>query len=929
MPQMVWTTSSEGDLDYCNRRYLDYLGMTFDEAVADGWRSVVSPADVPVCEARWAQSLQSGDDYEVEYRLHRADGSYRWHLARAVPLRASDGNIRFWVGTCTDIHDAREALQALRQSEERLRSVLMNTPTVIFALDPRGVFTLSEGEGLAALGVTPGQVVGQSVFDLYRDHPEVLAHCRRALAGERVTAVTQVAGRTFENVFSPLKDAGDGMTGVIGVATDVTQRARAEAALRENERRLRATFEASPFGIVQVDAEGRLSGSNRVFQRMLGYTTEDLHRKTLHDITHPDDLAEDRRLHGEMLAGRRDSYSLEKRYLCRDGRWFWANQTVSLVRDDQGRPWFGIGAVEDITERRAAEQALRASEGRYRGLVEFSPEGVVVYCEDRLVYANPAALALFGASHPEQLLGRLVFDVVHPDFHALARERARRSQEEGQPSPLTEQKYLRLDGTAFDVEAVSTPVTWEGKAAGQVLIRDISERKRTEEAVRCAQEELEARVESRTAELARANQALQDEVIERQWTEVELQKVLAQSEQMLAAITSILIGVDELGQVTTWNAAARRAFGKDRNDVLGQPFDACDIRWDWPAVRKAVAECEATQQPVRADDVRYMRDGKECFLGITINPVCGYSDVPMGFLLLAADITERRLLESQLGHAQKLESIGQLAAGIAHELNTPIQYVGDNTRFLQDSFADLLGLLRAHSALADAARRGPIPAALLDAVEAAAESADLEYLLGEIPNAITQSLEGVDRVAAIVRAMKEFSHPGTAHKTAVDLNRSLESTATVARNEWKYIADLVTGFDGDLPLVPCLPGELNQVFLNIIVNAAHAIGDVVGDGAGGKGTITVTTRAVPPAAPTHAEIRIADTGTGIRPEIRSRIFDPFFTTKGVGRGTGQGLAIAHGIVVEKHGGTIVCESEMGQGTTFVIRLPLDGGGGGA
>ncbi|MBV9849173.1 MAG: PAS domain S-box protein [Armatimonadetes bacterium] len=454
-------------------------------------------------------------------------------------------------------------------------------------------------------------------------------------------------------------------------------------------------------------------------------------------------------------------------------------------------------------------------------------------------------------------------------------------------------------------------------------------RTRWEESLRCAGGELEARVQGRTAELAQANQALQDEIVERRRAEAELQRVLAQSEQMLTAITSILIGVDEDGHVTTWNAAARRAFGRERDEMLGRPFADCGIEWDWPAVNRAIAECRATRRPARAEDVRYVRDGKKRFLGITLNPISGHGDGPMGFLLLAADITERRLLESQLAQAQKLESIGQLAAGIAHELNTPIQYVGDNARFLQESFADLEGVLRTYAALAEAARSGPVPAALLEDVEAAAERADLEYLLGEIPTAIAQSLEGVERVAGIVRAMKEFSHPGTAHKTAVDLNRAIESTLTVARNEWKYVADLVTDLDPALPPVPCLPGELNQVFLNIIVNAAHAIGDVVGDGAGGKGTITVTTRAVPPAAPTRAEVRIADTGCGIPPEIRGRIFDPFFTTKGVGRGTGQGLAIAHGIVVEKHGGAIACESEVGRGTTFVIRLPLQEEGGGA
>ena len=188
-------------------------------------------------------------------------------------------------------------------------------------------------------------------------------------------------------------------------------------------------------------------------------------------------------------------------------------------------------------------------------------------------------------------------------------------------------------------------------------------------------------------------------------------------------------------------------------------------------------------------------------------PVAGEDGQHFGRLWYFRDITERKRLESQLTQAQKLESIGQLAAGIAHELNTPIQYVGDNTRFLQDAFADLRGLLRAYGALADAARSGPVPAALVEEVDAAAESADLEYLLDEIPNAITQSLEGVGRVAAIVRAMKEFSHPGTAHKTSVDLNRAIESTATVARNEWKYVADLVTDFDPGLPPVPACPAN--------------------------------------------------------------------------------------------------------------------------
>jgi signal transduction histidine kinase len=176
----------------------------------------------------------------------------------------------------------------------------------------------------------------------------------------------------------------------------------------------------------------------------------------------------------------------------------------------------------------------------------------------------------------------------------------------------------------------------------------------------------------------------------------------------------------------------------------------------------------------------------------------------------------------------------------------------------------------------------------------------------------------VQRVSKIVGAMKEFSHPGTGEKTAVDLNRAIESTLTVATNEWKYVAEVATDLDAALPPVVCLPGEFNQVILNMVVNASHAIGDVVGDGGKGKGTITVSTR----HDGDDVEIRIRDSGTGMPEHIRARIFDPFFTTKGVGRGTGQGLAIAHSVIVDKHGGTIQVESEVGKGTTFILRLPI-------
>jgi len=188
--------------------------------------------------------------------------------------------------------------------------------------------------------------------------------------------------------------------------------------------------------------------------------------------------------------------------------------------------------------------------------------------------------------------------------------------------------------------------------------------------------------------------------------------------------------------------------------------------------------------------------------------------------------------------------------------------------------------------------------------------------------AIRQSLGGVAQVAKIVRSMKEFSHPGGDEKQAVDLNQAIGSTLTVSRNEWKYVAEVATDFDESLPSVPCLPSDLNQVMLNLVVNAAHAIADRFGSEPAEKGTITVRTR----ACGDWAEVRVADTGTGISPAVRDRVFDPFFTTKAVGRGTGQGLAIVHSIITERHGGTIGLESEVGQGTEFIVRLPIESKG---
>jgi two-component system NtrC family sensor kinase len=267
-------------------------------------------------------------------------------------------------------------------------------------------------------------------------------------------------------------------------------------------------------------------------------------------------------------------------------------------------------------------------------------------------------------------------------------------------------------------------------------------------------------------------------------------------------------------------------------------------------------------------------------------------------------------LENELHQAQKLEAVGRLAAGISHEINTPIQYIGDNTRFLADAIESLCKMLDRERRELDLCA----PVDVLARLDTFGEALDLPYVRAETPRTVERTLEGISRVANIVRSMREFAHPGQGEPVAADLNRSLEATLDVARSEYRYVADVVTDF-GSIPLVTCRPGDMNQVFLNVIVNAAHAIADVVG-GTGGRGQIGVRTS----LDGDDVVVSISDSGGGIPPESRDKVFEPFFTTKDVGRGSGQGLSIARSIV-EKHRGSITFDSAPGRGTTFHIRIP--------
>ncbi|WP_353120036.1 ATP-binding protein [Nitratidesulfovibrio sp.] len=627
--------------------------------------------------------------------------------------------------------------------------------------------------------------------------------------------------------------------------------------------------------------------------------------------------------------------------------------------------------VDTLLETKS--RLLEESEALLSAIISDQTELICRYLPDgTITFANDAFCAFFGVER-EGLVGSVFRARTAP---GAERDIFNDSLDPSLPAIATFDHWV-VAGSGEERRLQWTRRTLyddRGQLAGfQGVGRDVTTEYALEKALRAANEELEARIRDRTRDLAE-----REELLSRIFSGLR------------AAIVIVRPGDCAVAEV---NTVARDLLG------CGDAEEQCADLYRQITKGTCLLPGE-TGFATMLDQEHVLRrpDGRNIPVRWSLLPV-PWQGAPH-LALVFFDATAQKAMERRLTQAQKLESIGQLAAGVAHEINTPIQYVGDNLRFLGGAFEDLLRPLAECGALAgvpvksgDApkgqekeegedttgkgarqdtetgggAAAGPSPPSAdagerLTRLRDTLAASDADFLADEVPRAITQALEGVERVASIVLAMKKFSHPETTEKRPADINQLVQDTVTVSRNEWKYVAEVETRLAPDLPLIPCLPGDLAQVLLNVVVNAAHAIAEarqatevMHGDEAGATGMtdgtppppgrITITTRMLPGSGATseslgapagtsvgtstgasagrgHVEIRIADTGTGIPEALRDRVFDPFFTTKEVGKGTGQGLAIAHDIVVKRHGGTIDFTSTTGRGTTFTITLPV-------
>ncbi|CAA7613724.1 PAS domain S-box protein [Magnetospirillum sp. SS-4] len=846
----------------------------------------------------------------------------------------STGSHRQFIGVVRDITLRKQAEIELRESESRFRDLAGSASDWFWESDADHRLTFVSDRIGSVLGVKPVAILGHTWFEIgLDDHPErAAAHWNdlRSHASFRdlVFTVGPPDGKDRKVIrlsAIPMFSHDGAFLGYRGVGADITREAAAvERAIQAREQ-LRDAIDSITDAIAVYDSSEKLVICNQAYADTLDRSHEFLfpgisfeqvlrngHQRRFFDIGNQD--------FDEWLVGRIN------RFRNADGRSFIVKLSGDRWVQSRECPTSGGGVVAvrtDITDLKRREEDLDFLRRRYELILDSAGEGIVGldHC-GRVTFANRMAGEILGRACAE-MIGQCFHCLVHPDPLRCegpcpaSASPVVEAYLSGIPGQVSGEVVRDSDGQTIPVDYFVAPIIDKDQPSGAVLVfRDATLRLQFERGQEELQRELSYLVAERTRELQR-------EIDTRARTETALR---ASRERLKAITDSLFEGVlvlDREGYVSFANPSAKQLLecGDHGTDIEGYPLDilmrvrapAGDLAFKDAPFHRVIRD----NAVFRDDDAAFVTaSGKVFSVAYACSPL-GEDEDKRSVIVSFRDIEALKKAQRESVQASRLASVGQLAAGIAHEINTPIQYVGDNLRFINDALGKLMLAMSAGRELAAEAVSHPDMEDAVARFEAAFRSAKVPFLLTEVPAAVAESLDGVAQIARIVLSMKEFSHPGTRNKTMADMNRALDSTLTVSRNVWKHAAEVERDFDLSLPPILCYAGELNQVFLNLIVNAAHA---VESSGKSLPGRITISTSR-------HGDdvvISIADSGSGVPEAIRERIFDPFFTTKEVGKGTGQGLAICRDVVMTKHGGSLELADNDGGAAVFIVRLPING-----
>ena len=782
--------------------------------------------------------------------------------------------------------------KALAESEAKYRDLVQSANSVIMRFDQQGMITFFNDYGLRFFGYSPGEIIGKPVIGTITP--------KMASSGKDLVALIEsVINNTDDHSYNEnenIKKNGelvwmawsnklvdtsqDSGYEILSVGTDITDRKRAEELLINEKKRAQEYLDIAGAIIIALDADHRVTLINRKGCSVLGRPEEEIVGKDWIDRFIDEREKESVRLtHDRLMNGQDEELSyFENHIITPDGRKRLISWHNSILKDEKGRVTGTLSSGQDITEKHRVELQIQHAKEEWERTFDSVPDLITVLDKDqRITRINRTAAEELGLS-VQEAIGKYCYEIFHRGELPIADCPHLKVMHDGQPNSIeyweeSLQKHLHV--------TVNPIYDSQGKMIATVHVaRDVTVQKKAQQLLRSQFNLLQTLIDT---------------------------------------IPSPVFYKDVDGRYLGCNKAFKEFFRIGNTSIIGKRVH--EIASKEMAEIYAGKDRELLQKPgthFYEAEARFPDNAMHQMLHQKATFTNAEGELA-GIVGIMTDVTEIRAMERRLLQARKLESIGQLAAGIAHEINTPTQFIHSNVEFIDAVFTDLVAAVDTFQKLLDALRDGQPVDDLVRISEESMDRLDMEFIRKEIPEALAGSLDGLSRISRIVNSMKYFSHPGKQDKVSVKAHDIIDNAVVVSRNEWKYCADTIVDIDPDLPPLPCYAAEFSQVLLNLIVNAAHAIAEAVGDNPAEKGKITI--RAT--KDDDFIKILISDTGMGIPEEIRPRIFDLFFTTKDVGKGTGQGLSFAYSLIVDKHGGTIDFESAEGRGTTFIIRLPLN------
>jgi PAS domain S-box-containing protein len=916
------------------------LGRLVDQGLSDRRSTLISMQSVSAGDHNWVIQITPTPDFLTRFRQNTA-----WFIPLAGVAFTSLASAAVLVATGREVALRRsvdERAAALKEvesltklirleAENRLSAVIDNIGDAVIVIDDDGVIETMNKAAERTFGYAVEELAGQAIdrllaIDEQDPASAPLSERIRTLADRGSTPIGALEAKRSDASLFPVEMTLSEARGVSGrrcivIFHDMSHHTELEEELRASERRFRDLAGSASDWFWETDPSYRLTFVSERIGAILGVKAPEVIGLSYFDLGLDDDPELARR-HRRTIADHepfRDVvFHVGPQGTAQDSKYIRLSGIPMFENDGGFIGYRGIGA--DITRELAAERRAESLQRRYELILESAGEGIVGLDNDGIIsFANRTAGTLL-AMTPAEMVGQPFDQIVSrtPDGTngAPAATPILAASRNGLARLVGSGLFCRSDDHLLPVDYLVAPIQdGETMIGGVMLFRDATLRLQYERSLADQQHELERQVAERTAELTR-------EMDVRRHVENALRESRERHKRVTDNLFDGVIGVDRNGLILFVNPSARRLleWNPEEGDVEGYPLDQIlrlrtqdgDVPFEHSPWRQVILD----QRPLRDDDAQFItRTGKVLLVAFACS-MLPYTDHQHAAIISFRDIEVLKHAQREAIAASKLASVGQLAAGIAHEINTPVQYVGDNLHYVGASLAKVADLVEAGSILAEQAQDIAETRAAATRYRDLMRVAKIAALMREMGDAINESKDGVGQIGRIVLSMKEFSHPGTSSKTTTDINKALENTLTVSRNVWKHAAVVERRFDPDLPSVVCHVGEMNQVFLNLIVNAAQA---VESSGKPLPGRIVVETRTLPG---NRVEIRVADSGTGVADSIKDKIFDPFFTTKDVGKGTGQGLAICRDVVVTKHGGTLDVEGAMGEGATFVVTLPI-------